>query len=256
MPRPAVPPPDPALSAGSGIALYVQVAGILRHKIVSGEWPPGHRLDNFDLLAAQYKVARVTIRQAVARLVDEGLLSARRGRGTQVQDRPEAAAPRWSDIVGNLGRSEGTEIKVVRNQRVARVPDEFLLGAAPFDAYVEICAVHAHGGMPFALLRLFVAEEVYERLPRRALANAKVLGLVIAHAPAYAQHLRQRTTVEPADIAVAGSLNYTMGSPIARIQRLLHDAQQRVAYTSTGWYRGDCFESDIALPLASLPNLP
>jgi DNA-binding GntR family transcriptional regulator len=31
--------------------------------------------DNFEVLAARYKVARITVRQAVAKLVAEGLLS-------------------------------------------------------------------------------------------------------------------------------------------------------------------------------------
>lgn len=243
----------PGLNTRSGIALYVQVAGILRHKIVTGEWPSGHRLDNFDLLAAQFNVARITIRQAVARLVEEGLLSSHRGRGTQVIGRPAGDVPRWSHIVGNLERSEGTEIEVVRKQRVAELPGEFLAPFTPTGHYIEICAVHSQKGMPFALMRTFVAEAVHDLLPPKALAHSKVLGLIVSHAPAYAQRLRQRMTVEPADIAVAGSLSYTMGSPIARIQRQLHDPQGHLAYSGMSWYRGDCFETDITLPLALVP---
>jgi len=110
--------------------------------------------------------------------------------------------------------------------------------------------------MPFALMRVFVADEVYRLLPTRSLAKSKILSLIVAHAPGHATLMRQRMTVEPADIATASSLNYAMGSPIARILRQVRDNERRLGYTSMSWYRGDCFETDVTLPLSAVDLRP
>ena len=47
-----------------GSALYVQIAGVMRRKMRSGEWPPGIQLPTLEQLAEQLGVARVTVRQA------------------------------------------------------------------------------------------------------------------------------------------------------------------------------------------------
>lgn len=59
-----------------------QVAADLSALITSGRYRPDSRLPSETELAAQYGVARVTIRRAVARLRDLGLLVTVHGRGT------------------------------------------------------------------------------------------------------------------------------------------------------------------------------
>ena len=106
---------EPGLDPASGVALYAQLAELWRYNIVSRRWPSGHRLANFETLAAEYKVARVTVRQAVARLVQEGLLSTQRGRGTFVLGRREGEAPQ-PPRVGAGTWPEHLEIEVLYNQ--------------------------------------------------------------------------------------------------------------------------------------------
>ncbi|WP_448614057.1 GntR family transcriptional regulator [Modestobacter sp. URMC 112] len=64
--------------------LPAQLADRLRQRIVEGQWEPGHRLPSEQELAAEYGVSRPTVRSAVARLVDSGMLRVRHGAGTFV----------------------------------------------------------------------------------------------------------------------------------------------------------------------------
>jgi len=57
------------------------VADDLRRDILSGEIPPGSRLPSEHELSSIYGVARVTIRSALSRLSEEGLVIVTRGRG-------------------------------------------------------------------------------------------------------------------------------------------------------------------------------
>lgn len=64
---------------------YEQLRDALRTRVTSGEWPPGSALRSEADLAKQYKVALGTMRQAIARAVDDGLLERVHGKGTFVR---------------------------------------------------------------------------------------------------------------------------------------------------------------------------
>ena len=62
----------------------------LRHQLLLGAWPPGSRLREAEL-AATFGVSRTPVREAVRRLLQEGLLEARSRQGVQVR-RPDLRA--------------------------------------------------------------------------------------------------------------------------------------------------------------------
>jgi len=64
--------------------LPAQLEDRLRQRIADGHWEPGHRLPSEQDLATEYGVSRPTVRSAVARLVDSGVLRVRQGAGTFV----------------------------------------------------------------------------------------------------------------------------------------------------------------------------
>lgn len=77
-------------------SLYKQVAQEMRKSIARGHWPAGEQIPTEDRLTTLYGVSRPTVRQAVAELRSEGLLSVQQGRGTYVRaPAPEAAEPVW-----------------------------------------------------------------------------------------------------------------------------------------------------------------
>ena len=72
------------LTKTDGVALYVQVRETLREQIKKGQLEPGQKLPSEDELAAQFGVSRMTVRQGISDLTDEGVLYRRRGVGTFV----------------------------------------------------------------------------------------------------------------------------------------------------------------------------
>lgn len=82
------------VSRGSQIPLYHQVANDVRERITSGAWPPGRRIPGDQELSRLYGASRITIRQALANLVHEGLISRQPGRGSFVRDPAITAGPR------------------------------------------------------------------------------------------------------------------------------------------------------------------
>jgi GntR family transcriptional regulator len=60
----------------------------LKQLIVNGEWPVGSRLPNETDLCERYNVSRITLREAVQGLVQDGYVVRRQGSGTYVTRRP------------------------------------------------------------------------------------------------------------------------------------------------------------------------
>lgn len=70
--------------APSGQSRYGQLAEQLRERILRGEWSPGESIPAESVLAQSYGVALGTLRQAVALLVESGVLQRKHGKGTFV----------------------------------------------------------------------------------------------------------------------------------------------------------------------------
>ena len=99
--------------------------------IATGEYLPGQRLPPERELAASLRVGRMTVRAALARLVDQGLIETQRGRGggSFVQERStdraaavaqRTLAARWSDLRDTsdaIGRLHGTVAEAAAENR-------------------------------------------------------------------------------------------------------------------------------------------
>jgi GntR family transcriptional regulator len=240
--------PEPGLDPGNGVALYAQLAELWRYNISSRKWPSGHRLANFETLAAQYRVARITVRQAVARLVQEGLLSTQRGRGTFVLALPEPLANRPARLGATTTWPEQLEIEILYNERATELPSEFRGEFRAFGSYRELTKIHRVAGAPFAMVRIFVAADIYRRFPKRAIETKKLLRLTFQHGGRAVEHMHQRMTIELADLVVSRHLRCAVGSPVAKILRQTYGAERKLSYAGISWYRGDAFEMDITLP--------
>jgi len=68
-----------------GLSRYAELAADLRARILRGQWEPGQALTAETELARSYGVALGTMRQAIALLVEQGLLERRHGKGTFVK---------------------------------------------------------------------------------------------------------------------------------------------------------------------------
>jgi ABC-type glycerol-3-phosphate transport system substrate-binding protein len=76
------------LDKGLAIPLYRQLKEILEERIREGEFRAGKRLPTEKELCQEFGVSRITVRQALSELINEGLLFRRQGSGTFVSYHP------------------------------------------------------------------------------------------------------------------------------------------------------------------------
>lgn len=67
-----------------GLPIYLQIKEMLLHRMESGQLRPGDRLPSEREISETYGISRMTVRQAVLDLVQEGYLERHQGKGTFV----------------------------------------------------------------------------------------------------------------------------------------------------------------------------
>jgi DNA-binding GntR family transcriptional regulator len=77
---------------------YHWIADQIRERILTGELEEGERLPGETELMAAYEASRNTVRLAIKRLTDEGLLFADQGRGTFVRASPKPFVWNWTTL--------------------------------------------------------------------------------------------------------------------------------------------------------------
>lgn len=110
-------------------ALYFEVVDFLLEDIKSGQYPPGSKLPSEDQLAREFSVSRVTVREALRVLEEDGWITRRHGSGTFVLDKRAIPIQTLSSIVsistifkraGLEDRFTKVELKKISaNQRIA-----------------------------------------------------------------------------------------------------------------------------------------
>jgi DNA-binding FadR family transcriptional regulator len=106
----------PIMPSGAQQTLSDVVYDKLLGLIADGTWPPRSRLPSEAALVSQFAISRPVVRQALARLRENGLIASRQGSGSFVQDvarlEPEVVFPRIgsiADLERFLAFREGVE---------------------------------------------------------------------------------------------------------------------------------------------------
>jgi DNA-binding GntR family transcriptional regulator len=159
------------LDRSSPVPLYFQIAESLKQAITDGTLKPGERLDNELDLTERLGVSRPTVRQAVQRLVDQGLVVRRRGLGTVVVAprimRSVALTSLYDDLAAN-GRQPATTVLATAYLSA----DDSVAAALSVPAGTEVLSVERlrlADGTPLALMHNYLPAGLLRGDPRDAL---------------------------------------------------------------------------------------
>ena len=175
----------------SRVPLYIQVASVMRRRIETNQWQPGQKISTLVELEREFEVARVTVRQAIDVLRQEGLLHSEQGRGTFVAEKSIPRhwfklATRWEVLVGAI------KDNLPKSIEVENPPPAPVLQAGEGTAarrYVYMRSVQYKENEPYGLVNVHLADEVFRRAPEEfrqhpalsVLANLKGIEVDEAH---------------------------------------------------------------------------
>src|SRR4051812_18974509 len=134
--------------------LYKQIRLDIERRILTGEWPPGHRIPFEHQLMVRYGCSRMTVSKALSELAQADLIERRRRAGTFVR-RPNflSAVLQITDIraeISALGRAYGYEL-IKSSRRAATASDRGRLGVQRTGKVMALSSRHSADGVPFAI---------------------------------------------------------------------------------------------------------
>ena len=229
------------------VPLYLQIAETMRERIRRHKWNLGDAIPTLEALALEFGVARVTVRQAVQLLTQEGLLRPQRGKGTFV-----SAASTQQHVVhlhtslSDLARSyEGTTPQILRIDEDSTSPPATTDGQPGEDGYVRMRRVHSIEGAPYCVIDLSLRRRLFSKAPS-AYRQQAVIPLMIKHkVPIHEAY--QTMTVGQADSELAYLLRVTADSPVVHVERVFKDDKGTVIYFAHAIYRGDWLQWRVDL---------
>lgn len=246
--------PPPA-SAGepatrSPLPLWHRVYLVLRQRIEAGHYEPLGRLPGEHEIVAEFGVARVTARRALAELEAEGWIERARGRGTRL--RPQAGIREVRATLEGLFENllaMGLETRVrllACEERPAPPAIALACGVPAGTPMLYALRVRSLEEGPFSHLETWVPAEIGARMDRAALATTPLL-VLLERAGVRVARADQTVGARLAEPPVARLLDVPVAAPLLEITRVVLDAEDRVVEHITGLYRPDRYRLRMAL---------
>ncbi|HEY1969955.1 MAG TPA: GntR family transcriptional regulator, partial [Pseudonocardia sp.] len=225
--NPGAPSVEMSLDRDSPVPLYFQVASQLQRLIEDGTLAIGDRLQNEVELADQLGVSRPTIRQAIGYLVDRGLVTRKRGVGTEII-RPKVRRPvRLTSLYDDLAEAGRRPRTTVRRLETRPAPEEIAqaLGISVGSPIHWVERLRYADDEPLALMHNAVPAEVI-RLTTADLTDQGLNELLRAagRAPRSAD---QSVGAKVADNDEAALLDEPLGAALLTVTRTTLDVQDQ-----------------------------
>ena len=231
-----------------GTPLYLKVAEVLRQRILRGVWKPGERLPTIEVLMQEFKVARITVRDAVKILEAEGLLEPRRGRGTLIL--PHRSPTRPLSVVTSLAQL----VKLYRGDHPDLVslddcetdlPEGVAFGTAA-SKYHKLRRMHSRDDQRYCVITLYIAKNIFDRHEAALRANL-ALPVLFDDPNLHIDTARQSLIGTKCDMEKADLLDLPVGEPMAEVRRILCERDGTICYLADVIYRGDYIRLDMDL---------
>ncbi len=221
--------------------LHQRIRHELETKILSGEWPPGHRIPFEHELMTQFDCARMTVNKAMAGLVAAGLIERRRKAGSFVaQQRIQSAVLEIPDIEAEItrrGEHYGYEL-MFRKQRLAMRDDPIVPALSPGQPVLELICRHRAGPQPFALEQRLISLSAVPEAARVDFAMTSPGSWLLDHVPwTEAEH---RITAINADHALCGQLGLPKKSACLVVERRTWRAGTTITFVRQS-FRADLY---------------
>jgi len=185
-------------------ALYQRILSDIRGRILSGEWPPGHRIPFEHELSAEYRCSRMTVNKAMSELARSGLIERRRRSGSFVsRPRSQAAILEIQDMqaeVEALGLPYRYEL-LSRRSRTATPQDEHEAGLATGTSLLELTCRHFAGISPFCLEERVISLAAVPEAADESFEDEAPSPWLVGHVPWNAAEHRIRAVSADAHLA-------------------------------------------------------
>jgi GntR family transcriptional regulator len=241
---------DESIDKRSPVPMYYQIMRQLLEKIQGGEFAVDSTLPPERELAETYKVSRMTVRQAIIELVNEGILVRRKGIGTFVAPpKLEQALSRLTSFTEDMAqRGMKAGAKVISFDEIVPEPTiRKTLALETGDKAYESVRLRLADDVPMALETTTLPVSLCPGLARQDLENQSLYRLLAERWGVRLDYATQ--SIEPvcASPHEASLLHVAQGMPLLLMHRITYNQDGRAIEHVKSLYRGDRYKFIIEL---------
>lgn len=202
--------------------VYIKIHNQLRENIEDGKWKVGEKIPAERELARYFKVSRMTLRQAIQELVDEGILERRVGAGTfvanrKVQERMSGITS-FTDLMKSLGKTASSETISYHLTVPSQVEIE-KLQLAEGDEVIRMERIRSGNDVPICYEIATIPATLVEGLSKQEVTNS-FWETLERKAHLYPGHAVQHISATKATEKIANFLQIKRGDPLLRMTQL------------------------------------
>jgi GntR family transcriptional regulator len=242
-------PSAAAEAADNSLPLHIQVRETIRRQVRDGELiDKSGRLMTEAELGRHFGVSRITIRNAISPLVDEGMFARTRGRGTFLRsNQPENWVGKlmgFSETIRDAGYHAGAK---VLQQGMTNRHDPAVRAQLHERAVWHLRRLRLADETPIAIEHAFYPPDIGLEIEKRDLTSIIMYSVFEDELGHAIKEARQTIGASLADAASAKLLGVKAGSPLLSIERLTIGKDERPLELLRAIYLPDYFRLSINL---------
>jgi len=226
----------------SPIPLHIQTENLLREIIIEPEYQNGKLLPNEVELAKMLAISRTTLRQAINKLVFEGLLIRKKRTGTRVtQNTVSSKSNNWLSFSQEM-KLRGIAIKNFELHITWEYPDQSLANFFEIKPDRKILKMEKVRGKPEEPFVYFISyfhprigltgDEDFKRPLYEMLENDYSTVATLS---------KEEISARAAEPLIADKLRISDGSPVLLRKRFVFDQGERPIEYNLGYYKAESF---------------
>lgn len=236
------------------LPLYYQIKQTIKNWIIGKEFAPGEKIPSEMALAEKFKVNRVTVRQAISELIQEGFLISKRGEGTFVTDNENLINSFSLEFTGFMNELFFHQISKVTTKSVIInrvVPPKLIKSKLELDnetkEVMQIKRIRFLRDRLFSYTINYLPLEIGTRIIEKELYKKPLLQILEQNLGIQFMETVQMIEATFADQEVAENLGIASGLPILVVERIMYGKKHKPVELFQSFYRGDLYKLIIRL---------
>jgi len=235
------------LSNGSMQPLYMQIKEAIKQRILDGDYIAHERLPSESELMKVFGVSRITVRQALRDLHNDGMVFSVQGKGTFVS-KPKAVQDvqrlqGFGEAMAPQGYETSARVISVSETRASQEVAE-ALNISRNKKIIELKRVRFLNREPISVDHSFFPYEIGQKLQGRDLTQ-DIFPLLENEFGILLEHADLQIEATTANEEQAGYLNIDGSVPVLKIRRLVFSQSGDPVDFEYLFYRGDAFQYQL-----------
>lgn len=234
------------------LPVYYQIKQTIKNWILNKEFSSGEKIPSENELAEKFNVSRLTVRQAIGQLSQEGFLVSKRGEGTFVTNNESLISKLSLEFTGfmddlfyQISRSKTKTVKITQIPLPKLIKEKLELEEG--EKVVQIKRLRFLEGSAFAFTVNYLPIEIGEKINEKELYRRPLLQILEEDLGIQFTEAFQTIQASFADQEVAEQLGIHSGSPILFVERIMYTEKEKPVELVQSSYPGDLYKYIVRL---------